>query len=220
MIFRRFGEKKGEDPEQARRYLCFLCTVHFIPNQMRNGEIEFYAIDDRDDRVYYVVESPDPAAKGAYRITRKQPAEYRDIPKVPGGRKYAGISAENWRTYLAPQTEEACAEARIPVYDRVFSTAEEERRFLHVLGSTALSSEDLWGKCECVAVDERDNKAYYIITYTDGRVSESVRYHTKEEVPYAQIPTRYLGAAFEGINETNWRRFLKPAEPENGAIKA
>lgn len=96
---------------------------------------------------------------------------------------------------------------RIPLYDRAYSSFEEEMRFLHVLGHTELSDEPIYGKSEFVAVDERNGKAYYIITCTDGRVCEATHYHTKEEIEFSEIPVRYLDERFDGINETNWTEY-------------
>ena len=99
-----------------------------------------------------------------------------------------------------------------PYYDHVSSAFEDELPYLHFLGSTDLCPEALYGKCEGIVVDERDDTPYYLVTYTDGRVSEATQCHTKERIAFADVPEYLKDAGFDGINETNWRTYLPKKE--------
>ena len=209
-----FAENRAKQIHaEESAHLHFLETVNFIPPRVREGEHEYFAIDDRDDQPYYVVDAP------VWWAQRTDVREFRqcnritydDVRKTLSSHKFADLNAENWRDRLT-ETKSKAKTASHTAYDRVKSEAEEDAAYMHVLGSTALCAEPIYGKCEYVAVDERENKAYYIITQTDGRVSEATHYHTKQEIPFAEIPDKYLGDSFTGINETNWRQYKKQTQ--------
>ena len=72
-----------------------------------------------------------------------------------------------------------------------------------------------WGVSEEVVVDERDNKAYWIVTQYDGQICSNTWYLHRKPLTYSDVQafahdeSEELFQKFQGVTEENWRDKLK-----------